>query len=332
MTSNPPITDSFGRVHTSLRIGVTDRCNIRCTYCMPEFVRFLPRPQVLTFEEIERVVSIVGAMGVNKIRLTGGEPLVRAELWRLIAMLKSIEGIDEVALTTNGILLSDQAQQLKDAGLDRINVSLDTVDADVFKKLTRRDGLEKVFAGIEAAQQVGFDKLRLNAVSVRGITDQEIVPLVHFARDHHLELRFIEFMPFDAGGDWDDSQVLSGSDVKSIIENRIGKLEPVERKDDSQPAVDFRFVDGQGSVGFINSVTEPFCASCNRMRLTAEGKFRNCLFSDAEWDVRNLLRHGASNEQIAELMRNCVAAKKAGHGMDRDDFQRSNKAMYQIGG
>jgi len=327
-----PIIDSFQRVHNSLRIGVTDRCNIRCFYCMPETVQFLPRTDLLSFEEIARLVRTLARNGVDRIRITGGEPLVRAELWRLVEMIKSVEGITDIALTTNGLLLADQIEQLKLAGLDRINVSLDTVDPQVFEQVTRRKGLGKVLAGIEAAQAVGMKNIRINAVSISGITETDIVPLAEFARRKKLELRFIEFMPLDGDEAWEAGQVLSGRSVKSIIETNVAALVPVIGSNPSQPAVDFAYHDQDTRVGFINSVTEPFCGACNRMRITAEGKLRNCLFSSAEWDVRELLRSGASDAEIETSVRRCISAKKAGHGTDDGRFLRPEKAMYQIGG
>ena len=327
-----PIIDSFGRVHDSLRVSVTDRCNIRCFYCMPEVVRFLPQNKILTFEEIYRIVQIAAGLGVRKIRLTGGEPLVRSQLWKLIELLVAVDGIEDVALTTNGILLAEQAQQLKDAGLHRLNVSLDSIDPNVFEKITRRKGLDKVLAGIATARAVGFQKIRLNAVSIKGMTESEIVPLATYAREFDLELRFIEFMPLDADQAWDSTQVLTGGEVLSILQQEVGQLEPMERTDPQQPALDYRFVDGNGIVGFINSVSEPFCQSCNRMRLTAEGMFRNCLFSTREWDVRELLRSGAIAEEIESLIRECVSEKKPSHGIDSAEFVRPGKSMYQIGG
>ena len=327
-----PIVDTFGRVHTSLRVSVTDRCNIRCFYCMPEFVKFMPQDQVLTFEEIVRVIRVVASHGVQRIRLTGGEPLVRSQLSTLIKMIHSIDGIEEVALTTNGLLLADQAEALKDAGLNRLNVSLDTIDPVVFERITRRKGLEKVLEGINVAQQVGFSNIRINAVSIAGISETEIVPLARFARNRKLQLRFIEFMPLDGDESWENQQVLTGSVVRDLIAAEIGPLQPSSRPHSSQPAVDYRYVDGSGSVGFINSVSEPFCDACDRMRITAEGKFRNCLFSGAEWDVREALRSGAGDAEVEAIIRECVAAKKAGHGSDDGRFIRPDKAMYQIGG
>ena len=332
MTSDPLI-DTLGRVHTNLRLSVTDRCNIRCFYCMPdESIRFKPRNELLTFEEMERFVRVVAKMGVNKLRLTGGEPLVRADLPKLVARLAAIEGIHDIALTTNGILLEEQAHALRDAGLTRVNISLDTLSEEVFRRISRREGLDRVLAGIHAAKRVGFEKIRLNAVAIKGITEPEVAPLAQFARDHGLEMRFIEFMPLDAEQHWQHDQVLGGDEIRRLIEEAIGPLEPADRPDPSQPATDYRFSDGRGTVGFINPVTQPFCEDCNRIRLTAEGQVRNCLFSTVEWDARTILRAGGSDEDLAQLVRDCVQAKKPGHGIDSADFVRPARAMYQIGG
>jgi GTP 3',8-cyclase len=333
MTSNQPLTDSLGRVHTNLRISVTDRCNIRCFYCMPdENVRFRPRHEILSFEEIERFARVAAALGVNKLRLTGGEPLVRADLPKLVGRLAAIRGIRDIALTTNGILLAEQAQMLKDAGLSRINISLDALSEETFRRIARRDGLDRVLAGIHAAKEVGFERIRLNAVAIKGITEPEVVPLARFARAHGMEMRFIEFMPLDAEQHWQHDQVLSGEEIRRQIEEAIGPLEPAPRPDPSQPATDFAFADGGGTIGFINPVTQPFCEDCNRLRITAEGQIRNCLFSTVEWDARALLRGGGSDEDLAGLIRDCVRAKKPGHGIDSSDFVRPERAMYQIGG
>ena len=336
-TSNPssvaPLVDSFGRRHTNLRISVTDRCNIRCFYCMPaENVQFKPRRELLTFEEIERFVRVVSPLGVNKIRLTGGEPLVRHDLVRLVEKLARIQGIQDVALTTNGILLADVAQSLKDAGLSRVNISLDCLNEDTFFAISRRAGLDQVLAGIFAAQRAGFRKIRLNAVAIRGLSEPEIVPLGEFARTHGLEMRFIEFMPLDADGAWDEGQVLSGLRIRTMLEDTFGPLVPVPVDDPSQPACDYIFADGVGRIGFINPVTQPFCQHCNRLRLTAEGQVRNCLFSTAEWDARAVLRSGGSDEDLAELVRSSVGAKRAGHGINSEQFVKPLRAMYQIGG
>jgi cyclic pyranopterin phosphate synthase len=333
MSRTEPLVDSLGRVHTNLRISVTDRCNIRCFYCMPdENVRFLPRREILTFEEIERFARVAASLGINKLRLTGGEPLVRSGLPQLVERLASIAGIHDIALTTNGILLEEHAQALKDAGLSRLNISLDALTEETFRRIARRDGLDRVLAGIQAAKQAGFRRIRLNAVAIKGVTEPEVVPLANFARQHDMEMRFIEFMPLDAENQWQHDQVLTGEEIRHQIEAAIGPLEPAERPDPSQPATDYRFADGSGTIGFINPITQPFCEDCNRLRLTAEGKVRNCLFSTVEWDARQVLRSDASDQDLAQLIRDCVWAKKPGHGIDSADFHRPERAMYQIGG
>lgn len=328
-----PIVDSFGRVHTNLRISVTDRCNIRCFYCMPEQnVEFLPREELLTFEEMTRFVKIVAAMGVNKLRITGGEPLVRRDVAKLIDQLSSVPGIDDIALTTNGVLLADHVADLKQAGLHRLNISLDGLREETFQRISRRTGLQKVLDGIEAALQLGFRKIRLNAVSIAGITEPEVIPLARFAIERGLELRFIEFMPLDAEESWQKDLVLPGDQIRALLETEFGPLNPAPRDDPSQPAVDYEFEQGPGRIGFINPVSEPFCGDCNRIRITAEGQLRNCLFSTVEWDVRRLMRGGGSDAEIESLIRDCVAHKKPAHGIDSDEFERPQKAMFQIGG
>jgi cyclic pyranopterin phosphate synthase len=325
--------DRFGRVHRNLRVSVTDRCNIRCFYCMPlENVQFKPRHEILSFEEIERFVRVAAGLGINRIRMTGGEPLVRHDVDRLVARLVRVPGIDDVALTTNGILLTQQAKRLKRAGLHRLNISLDTLSEERFQKIARREGLQRVLDGIAAAREAGFERIRLNAVAIRDLTEEDIVPLVAFARRHGLEMRFIEFMPLDGDEHWEGRQVLSGAEIRRRLEDAFGPLVPAPRDHPSQPAVDFDFADGGGRVGLINPVTEPFCGDCDRLRLTAEGQVRNCLFSIEEWDARALLRGDGSDEQLAELMCECVGAKRAGHGIDSEDFVRPKRAMYQIGG
>ncbi len=333
MTIEGPLVDSFGRVHTDLRISVTDRCNIRCFYCMPaEGLEFLPRQQLLTFEEIVRFVQVVAKLGVTTLRVTGGEPLVRRDLPKLIGMLSGLSGIADIALTTNGILLAEQAADLKAAGLRRLNISLDALSEEKFKAITRRDGYQKVLEGIFAAQQIGFEKIKLNAVAIRGLSEEEIVPLGQFARRHQLEVRFIEYMPLDADGRWDNSQVLSGEEILKRLAGAILPLEPLPVTNPSQPATDYQFVDGVGRIGFINPVTQPFCHNCNRLRITAEGQIRNCLFSTTEWDAREVLREGGTDEDLAALIRECVAGKKPGHGINSPEFLKPHRAMYQIGG
>ncbi len=327
------LIDRFGRVHTNLRVSVTDRCNIRCFYCMPnENVQFKPRSEILSFEEIARFVRVAAELGVNKVRLTGGEPLVRQDLARLVKMIADIPQIRDIALTTNAILLAEQAVALKAAGLQRLNISLDCLSEETFRTISRREGLHRVLEGIDAAIAARFEKIRLNTVSIRGLSEPEIVPLARFARDRGLELRFIEYMPLDAEHKWQSDQVLSGEEIRRQIEAAIGPLTPALRDDPSQPASDFDYVDGVGRVGFINPISQPFCHDCNRLRLTAEGQVRNCLFSIVEWDARAVLRGGGSDEQLSQLLQESVGAKKAGHGIDGPDFVRPERAMYQIGG
>jgi cyclic pyranopterin phosphate synthase len=328
-----PLVDGFGRVHTNLRISVTDRCNLRCFYCMPaDDVQFKPRHELLSFEEIQRFVQVVVGLGINKIRLTGGEPLVRSGIAGLVRQLSSISGIADLALTTNGLLLPELAADLHAAGLHRLNISLDAMDETTFRQIARRKGLDRVLDGILTARQVGFRRIRLNAVSVRGLTEGQVVPLARFARQHGLELRFIEYMPLDADGGWQKDQVLSGDEVRAMLDREVGLLEPVVRGDPSQPATDFQYQDGGGRVGFINPVTHSFCGNCNRLRLTAEGQIRNCLFSTTEWDARALLRGGGTDAELADLVQCAVGAKRAGHGIDTPDFVKPQRAMYQIGG
>lgn len=332
-TNSHLLHDGFGRRHNNLRISVTDRCNIRCFYCMPvENVQFKPRHELLTFEEITRFVRLVSRFGIDRLRLTGGEPLVRNNLTDLVRELAGIDGITDIAMTTNGVLLADHVKELKSAGLTRLNISLDTLREDVFQRISRRSGLQRVLDGIFAARDAGFDNIKLNAVAMAGITEDDLIPLGEFARQHDFELRFIEFMPLDAEQNWQKESVLNGAAIRTTLEKEFGPLVPLERVDPSQPAFDYRFEDGRGRIGFINPVSEPFCGTCNRLRLTAEGQLRNCLFSTSEWDVRKLLRAGAGDEEVIHLVKDCLASKKAAHGIDSTEFERPERAMYQIGG
>ena len=327
------LVDSHGRVHTNLRVSVTDRCNIRCFYCMPASgVHFQHKSKLLTYEEIVRVVRVFSRLGVDKIRLTGGEPLVRADLPILVKQLSGIRSLRDIALTTNGMLLADHAADLRRAGLRRVNISLDSLDESVFEKITRRTGLNKVLEGIEAAQQAGFEKVRLNAIAITGLTESQVIPLVKFARQKNLELRFIEFMPLDAGEQWTRTDVLTGARLREMVAVEFGELRAIEQIDPSQPATDYQYADRDLKIGFIDPVSQPFCQSCNRLRLTADGQIRNCLFSTEEWNAKSLIRGGGSDEELASLIRNCVAHKKAAHGIDKSDFARPQRAMYQIGG
>ena len=335
MTPEPEsnrLVDSFGRIHNNLRISVTDRCNIRCVYCMPETVQFLPRESLLSFEEIERVVRVAVTLGIDKIRLTGGEPLVRRDLPRLVEKIAGIPGIRDVGLTTNGILLGPMARPLWDAGLRRINVSLDTLDPARFQELTRRPGLEQAIEGILAAKEAGFDPVKVNAVAIKGVTDDDVVPLGRFARTHKLELRFIEYMPLDAGNLWEREKVLLGDEILARLAEAFGPLVPAPDQDPRAPALDYEYADGAGRVGLIASISRPFCMSCNRIRLTAEGKLRNCLFALEETDLRTLLRGGAPDAEIARALRESVAAKWEGHEINTARFIKPERTMHSIGG
>lgn len=331
--STDRLIDTFGRIHNNLRISVTDRCNLRCVYCMPEQVEFLPRKDLLTFEEIERFVRVATTLGIDKIRLTGGEPLVRRDLPRLVEKLAAIPGIRDIGLTTNGILLAPVAKDLWNAGLRRINISLDTMDPARFFELTRRTGFEDVIAGILAAKEAGFDPVKVNAVAIRGVTEQDVVPLARFGRDHKIEMRFIEYMPLDAVDRWEREKVLYAAEILEILTREFGPLVPVPNADPKAPAADFAYADGQGHVGMIASVSRPFCMSCNRVRLTADGKLRNCLFALGETDVRALLRDSdASDATIANALLDSVRSKWEGHEINTARFIKPDRLMHSIGG
>jgi GTP 3',8-cyclase len=329
--NSKPLIDSFGRVHDNLRLSVTDRCNVRCFYCMPESeVRFEKRSEILDFEEIERFARIAATLGITKLRVTGGEPLVRRDLPVLIRRLAAIPGIRDLALTTNGVLLPKLAEPLYDAGLRRINVHLDTLDRARFEQITRRDDLCKVLAGLVRAKELGFS-VKLNAVAVKNLVEPDIVPLARFARENGFEVRYIEFMPLDAQGLWDRSKVLLADDIIAMLSREIAPLTAVPDPDPRAPALEYAFADG-GTVGFIASVSRPFCLHCNRLRLTADGKIRYCLFAIEEDDVKSLMRSGASDEDIAAVVRRNVAAKWIGHEINSGKFVAPPRPMYSIGG
>ena len=324
-----PLVDGFGRVHRDLRISVTDRCNFRCTYCMPEEgMQWLPRDQILSFEELERVARVaVERFGFESIRLTGGEPTVRAHLPVLVARLARL-GV-EVSMTTNGATLATTAQAYADAGLTRVNISLDTLRRDRFLALTRRDQLDDVVAGIDAAVAAGLSPVKLNVVCMRGVNDDEIVDLATFGRERGVEVRFIEWMPLDEDQSWSAGAVVPGEEIIA----RIAAVHPLSpRRRGSEPAEVWSYDDGRGTVGAIASVTEPFCGSCDRVRLTAEGALRSCLFSHGETDLRAILRSGGGDDDLAAAMTACVAGKWAGHQIGAVTFVQPPRSMSRIGG
>lgn len=328
------LTDTFGRTHTNLRISVTDRCNIRCFYCMPEGpIDYVSHAEILRYEEIERFVRVAATLGIDKIRITGGEPLVRKHLDRLIAMLRAVPGIRDLALTTNAVLLADQAQALYDAGLRRLNIHLDTLDRERFRQITRRDDFDRVMRGIERALEVGFPVIKLNAVAVKNLVEPDIVPLARFGRERGIEIRYIEFMPLDHQGLWERSKVLTADEIIALLEREIGPLEEIPDRDPRAPATEYRWADGRGRVGFIASVSKPFCLNCNRIRLTSDGKLRYCLFAIEEMDVKSLLRSGAPDDAIAAAIRENVRRKWIGHEINRADrFVPPPRPMHAIGG
>jgi GTP 3',8-cyclase len=325
------LIDTFGRKHNNLRISVTDRCNLRCTYCMPEEVVFMDRAELLTFEEIAHFVRVAAPLGIDKVRLTGGEPLMRRDLPRLVALVAAVPGIKDVGLTTNGILLAEQAHALYDAGLRRINISLDTLIPDRFRQLARRDGLDRVLAGIDAAREVGFDPVKVNAVVIRGVNDREVVPLARYARHNGLEMRFIEYMPIGAET-WEREKVYFAHEMLEKLAAAFGPLTPATDGDPRAPAQEWVFDDGGGRVGIIASVSRPFCLSCNRVRLTADGKLRNCLFALTEVDVKQYLRHGPDDTALAKVIRQNVTDKWEGHEINTARFIKPLRTMHAIGG
>jgi cyclic pyranopterin phosphate synthase len=331
MPTDGPMVDTFGRVHDDLRISVTDRCNLRCTYCMPEDgLAFLPPRSLLTFDEVVRVAAVARGLGVRSIRLTGGEPLVRRGLHELVRRLAELD-LDDVSLTTNGILLESALPGLVDAGLSRVNVSCDSLRPDRFAAIRRRGDLSSVLAAMDAAEAAGLPPVKINVVLVRGVNDDEILDFAAFARSTGRPVRFIEFMPLDAQGAWKRSDLVPGAEVLRRISERWPVL-AAEGADGRAPAERFRFADGRGEIGVISSVTAPFCGTCNRLRLTADGAVRNCLFSDDELDIRAVIRGGGGDDAVAVLLRRAVWGKRAGHGIDDPGFLRPARSMSMIGG
>jgi cyclic pyranopterin phosphate synthase len=331
-----PLIDPFARRVKDLRVSITDRCNFRCAYCMPaEGMDWLPKTELLTYEEIARVARVcVERFGFDSVRLTGGEPLVRAHITRLIAQLAPLDV--DIAMTTNGVKLGEAAHDLVQAGLKRVNVSLDTLDRATFLVLTKRDELPRVIAGIDAAIEAGLSPVKVNAVVMRGVNDGEVVDLARFGRDKGVGMRFIEFMPLDAQGEWSREKVVPAEEILA----RIDAVFPLDRAEahGAEPATRFRYLDGNGDVGVIASVTEPFCESCDRVRLTAEGQFRTCLFALEEFDLRAELRAGAGldapdlDDRLAAAIEGAVGTKWAGHHIGAVDFVRPDRSMSQIGG
>ena len=327
-----PLMDTFGRSHSDLRISVTDRCNIRCFYCMPETgAEFAPVSSLLSFPEIVRFVKTALPLGIDKIRITGGEPLVRPGLPDLISALNALYGIRDLALTTNAVLLAGAAQALHDAGLRRLNIHLDTLDRQRFRQIARRDDLSRVLAGIEAALRAGFDVVKINAVAIKGLTEPDIVPLVRFAKQRGIEVRFIEFMPLDGQHLWTSGKVLTADDMIAVLEEEFGALTPVADADPRAPATEYAFADGY-RVGFIASVSRPFCLNCNRLRLTADGKLRYCLFAREETDIRPLLQNEDTAGELEAAIRSTVWQKWIGHEINRASFAPPQRPMYAIGG
>jgi GTP 3',8-cyclase len=327
-----PLVDGHGRRISDLRVSVTDRCNFRCQYCMPaDGLPWLERSEVLTFEEIERIVRVMVGMGIEDLRLTGGEPLVRREFPRLVSMLSPIEGLKDLSLTTNGYLLERDAAALVDAGINRVNVSIDSLQRDRFFQITRRDSLSQVLRGLDAlAQHPEVHPIKVNAVAIRDFTEEEAIPFAEFARSTAFQVRFIEFMPLDGDHKWSRDQVLTGEELRQII-HAVYPLEEQQREPSATARV-FRFADGKGEIGFINPVSEPFCSDCNRVRITAEGKLRTCLFSLHETDLREPLRSGASDTELEQTIRDAVWRKELKHHVGEPGFRQPPRTMSAIGG
>jgi cyclic pyranopterin phosphate synthase len=327
-----PLRDGHGRLIGDLRVSVTDRCNFRCQYCMPaEGLPWLERSAVLSFEEIARVVELFSRLGIRSVRLTGGEPLVRRGFPTLAAMLAGIEAIEDLSVTTNGFLLERDAEHLVAAGINRFNVSVDSLQKDRFYELTRRDALDQVLRGLEKlATFPEAHPIKINAVAIRGFTEEEVIPFAELARRTPYQVRFIEFMPLDADHAWTPDQVLSGAEIRAAIE-AVYALEP-EPREPSATARVYRFADGNGRIGFINPVSEPFCADCNRVRLTADGRLRTCLFSLNETDLRTPMREGASDADLVRIIRDAVWRKELKHHVGERGFIQPARSMSAIGG
>ena len=327
------LVDTFGRVATDLRVSVTDRCNLRCSYCKPaEGLDWLPKPQLLTFEELTRLVRIAVGLGVTTVRLTGGEPLLRRGLPELVAQIAALDPRPRIAMTTNGLGLDRLAQPLADAGLDRVNVSLDTIDREAFARLTRRDRLDDVITGLQAAADAGLTPVKVNAVAMRGFNDESVADLLAWCLERGYELRFIEQMPLDAQHQWDRASMVTQAEVLERLAERFTLTPTGPTVRGSAPAETWLVDGGPARVGVIASVSKPFCGTCDRMRLTADGQLRNCLFARSESDLRGPLRSGASDAELGAQMQRLMLAKKAGHGIDEPSFLQPQRPMSAIGG
>jgi cyclic pyranopterin phosphate synthase len=342
------LIDSHGRVLRDLRVSVTDRCNFRCLYCLPESEagdefqqnRFPgarltrpwhPRQQMLSYEEIERVVQLAVGLGIEKIRLTGGEPLLRPQIEKLVEMIARLPGVRDLAMTSNGFLFAQKGRALRDAGLKRISFSLDSLDRENFKKITGRDGLPALLEAIDLAQQLDLNPVKVNAVVMRGINDHEIEGLAEFASNRGLVMRFIEFMPLDSGRTWQKDTVVPGREILQRLQQRFS-LQPLVPLNPAETAKRWALPGGRGEIGVIAPVSEPFCGHCNRLRLTADGKIRTCLFSVVEHDVRSLIRTGADEEALRDFLRSVAWQKEARHHIGEPDFVQPERTMSCIGG
>ena len=328
----PILKDAHGRRIRNLRISVTDRCNFRCIYCMPKDPHWMPHENIMTFEEIVRFARIAISTGIEKIRLTGGEPTARKDFPKLVAMIAPLEGLHDLSVTTNGMLLKKLAQPLWDAGLRRINISLDTLKEEKFVHIARRDALPEVMAGIEEARRVGFSPLKINMVVMRNHNEDEVGAFARLSREGPFHVRYIEFMPLDGDGIWSRDKVVPAQEILDRIRAEVGDLETMSGGTLSDPARLFRFKDGRGDIGVIASVSEPFCFACDRIRITADGKIRTCLFSHSETDVLGMMRGGADDATIAKTVVDAVWKKEAGHGINDPGFLQPKRAMYAIGG
>ncbi len=328
------LVDSYGRRIKSMRISITDKCNFRCTYCMPaEGLPWLKKAEILSYEEIERIARIAVQIGIEQIRLTGGEPLVRRDMPDLVRQLHKIEGLRSLSMTTNGILLKQMAGALAEAGLTRINVSLDSLIREKFAKLTRRDQLARVLEGLEELEKYpSIHPIKVNAVAIKNYSEEEVLAFARLARRKAYVIRWIEFMPLDADQIWRKEDILTGAELKAIIEEEYGPLIAITTGDPSETARRYTFSDGIGEVGFINPVSEPFCATCDRIRMTADGQLRTCLFATEETDLRALLRSNATDNDIAKALRQAVWNKELKHYIGDKRFKRANRSMSMIGG